>query len=92
MTNHEKLTDSIPTDNETQKSNDLQSFAEAVAERDQSLVGETQMTWLSPLLIEEEEGFNERDYNCQTALKSFQVTASKSFQLLKLFSRPFSVV
>lgn len=29
---------------------------------------------------------------CQTALKSFQVTASKSFQLLKLFSRPFSVV
>lgn len=32
-------------------------------------------------------------YNaCQTALKSFQVTASKSFQLLKLFSRPFSVV
>lgn len=31
-------------------------------------------------------------HGCQTALKSFQVTASKSFQLLKLFSRPFSVV
>ncbi|WP_282376776.1 helix-turn-helix domain-containing protein [Pseudomonas sp. PS01302] len=42
--------------------------------------------------------FYGRDYHftdtlpCQTALKSFQVTASKSFQLLKLFSRPFSVV
>ncbi|MBV7514437.1 hypothetical protein [Pseudomonas sp. PDM25] len=75
MTNHEKLTDSIPTDNETQKSNDLQSFAEAVAERDQSLVGETQMTWLSPLLIEEEEGFNERDYNLPHTIAHIEMLA-----------------
>ncbi|TCV62806.1 ParB/RepB/Spo0J family partition protein [Pseudomonas fluorescens] len=75
MTDHEKLTDSITTDHGTQKSNDLQSFAEAVAERDQSLVGETQMTWLSPLLIEEEEGFNERDYNLPHTIAHIEMLA-----------------
>ena len=29
---------------------------------------------------------------CQSALKTFQVSASKSFQLVSCFSRPFSVV
>ena len=75
MTDHEILTESIPADHESQKSNDLQSFAEAVAERDQSLVGETQMTWLSPLLIEEEEGFNERDYNLPHTIAHIEMLA-----------------
>ncbi|MGI0646919.1 ParB/RepB/Spo0J family partition protein [Pseudomonas aeruginosa] len=42
---------------------DLFSFVKFHKSEDPGLTGETKLLWLSPDLIEEEEGFNLRDYN-----------------------------
>lgn len=63
MTDYDHFPDGELMENDSPQVNDLQSFAELAAAEDKSLVGESQMTWLSPQLIEEEDGFNERDYD-----------------------------
>ncbi|HEP8970375.1 TPA: hypothetical protein VDU83_002714 [Pseudomonas aeruginosa] len=43
--------------------NDLHSLCMSLKEQDESLVGETSLLWLSPDVLEEEEGFNLREYD-----------------------------
>lgn len=43
--------------------NDLHSFWKLHKAEDSSLVGDTKLIWLAPDLVEEEEGFNLRDYD-----------------------------
>lgn len=43
--------------------NDLHSLCETLKSQDESLVGETSLLWLSPDVLEEENGFNLREYD-----------------------------
>lgn len=47
---------------ETVQINDLHSLCESLRQEDDSLVGETSLLWLSPDVLEEEDGFNLREY------------------------------
>lgn len=43
--------------------NDLHTLCESLKTQDESLVGETSLLWLSPDVLEEEDGFNLREYS-----------------------------
>ncbi|MEW5511854.1 hypothetical protein ABGT16_04470 [Pseudomonas asiatica] len=47
---------------ESAQINDLHSLCESLRQEDESLVGETSLLWLTPDVIEEEDGFNLREY------------------------------
>ncbi|HGM7876891.1 TPA: ParB/RepB/Spo0J family partition protein [Pseudomonas aeruginosa] len=60
----QNLEDGLPQASEGDSQiNDLRSLWESLEGQDKSLVGETALLWLSPDVIEEEDGFNLRDYD-----------------------------
>lgn len=70
--NYEDLQEETGTTSGQSQINDLFSFAEKLKAQDESLVGESNLLWLSPDVLEEEDGFNLRDYDRNDTVSHIQ--------------------